>query len=374
MRKKSATDTSPGDGAGAHPVDESSKDALIHQLEEQLRITREHLQATVEQLATSSEGFIPSSAELITITEKNRPMNEELQAANEELETYAQEITKRNRAGNELLRGHDELERRVAERTEELVAALSSLRKETSERLNAMEALRKKEQLLLQQSRLAAVGEMINNIAHQWRQPLNVLGLLVQQIQLFYSIGQFSQEFLDENVHKAMGLINLMSQTIDDFRNFFKPDKEKVEFTIQEVVAKTLTLVKESFKNQHILIEVRSSANPVVSGYPNEYSQALLNILLNARDALLDRRTDNARVMVTIDREDGRSIVTIADNAGGIAGDIIGKIFEPYFSTKSPDKGTGVGLFMSKIIIENNMHGRLTAHNNADGAEFRIEV
>ncbi|QEM68184.1 PAS domain S-box protein [Geobacter sp. FeAm09] len=287
---------------------------------------------------------------------------------------YAHEITKRKRAEEELLRAHDELEHRVAERTEELAAALTSLRKETSERLHALEALRKKEQMLLQQSRLAAMGEMINNIAHQWRQPLNVLGLLVQQIRLFYGMEQFSQEFLDETVGKAMGLVNHMSQTIDDFRNFFKPDKEKVEFAIRDVVVKTLALVEESFKNQQIAVEIQTNANPRVTGYPNEYSQALLNILLNARDALLDKRPDGAKVMVAIDREDGRSIVTITDNAGGIAGDTMGKIFEPYFTTKGPDKGTGVGLFMSKAIIEKNMNGRLTARNIADGAEFRIEV
>ncbi len=252
--------------------------------------------------------------------------------------------------------------------------AEQDLREETLERLRVVEALREKEQMLLQQSRLAAMGEMINNIAHQWRQPLNVLGLLVQQMRLFYDMGSFSKEYLDTSVTKSMGLINHMSQTIDDFRNFFKPDKEKVAFTIQEVVARTLSLVEDGFKNQQIRIDFQADANPAINGFPNEYSQVLLNILMNARDALLDRRPDDARVTVTIGKEGENAVVTVADNAGGIPEEIMCKIFEPYFTTKGPDRGTGVGLFMSKTIIEKNMRGRLTARNTAEGAEFRIEV
>ena len=252
--------------------------------------------------------------------------------------------------------------------------AEQELREETLERLRVVEALREKEQLLLQQSRLAAMGEMINNIAHQWRQPLNVLGLLVQQMRLFYDMGSFSREYLDTSVTKSMGLINHMSQTIDDFRNFFKPGKEKVEFTIHEVVARTLSLVEDGFKNQQIRVDFQADANPAIIGFPNEYSQALLNILMNARDALLDRCPDDAKVTVTIGKKGERAVVTIADNAGGIPEEIMCKIFEPYFTTKGPDRGTGVGLFMSKTIIEKNMNGRLTARNTAEGAEFRIEV
>ena len=252
--------------------------------------------------------------------------------------------------------------------------AEQALREETLERLRVVEALREQEQMLLQQSRLAAMGEMVNNIAHQWRQPLNVLGLRVQQMRLVYDVGSFSKEYLDASVTKSMGLINHMSQTIDDFRNFFKPDKEKVEFTLHEAVTRAVALVEDGFKSQQIGIDIHAGANPAVFGFANEYSQVLLNILMNARDAFLERHPDCAMVTITITGEDGRGIVTISDNAGGIPEEIIGKIFEPYFTTKGPDKGTGVGLFMSKNIIEKNMNGRLTVRNTAEGAEFRIEV
>jgi signal transduction histidine kinase len=237
-----------------------------------------------------------------------------------------------------------------------------------------VETLREREQQLLQQSRLAAMGEMINNIAHQWRQPLNVLGLWVQQMPIVFDMGSFSKEYLSSIVTNSMEQINYMSRTIDEFRNFFKPDKEKIDFTIRETVAKAVALVENSFKIQKIGIDVHADSNPSIYGYQNEYSQVLLNIIMNAKDELLTNSSDNATITITISREHGNGVVTIADNGGGIPQGIMSKIFEPYFTTKGPDRGTGVGLFMSKAIIEKNMGGRLTARNIAKGAEFRIEV
>lgn len=256
----------------------------------------------------------------------------------------------------------------------QLRITIDDLKKETVERLRAMEELRRKDQMLIQQSRQAAIGEMIGNIAHQWRQPLNALGFAIQQLLLFYDIGEFNRAFLEQNVHTSMGLIKHMSATIDDFRTYFRPDKEKVEFRLGEAISKTLVLIEDSFKNQHISIEVIAKDDPVIFGYRNEYAQVLLNILNNARDAFMARGTDDPRVTITKDCEDGRAILTVADNAGGIPEEIICKIFDPYFTTKGPQQGTGVGLFMSKNIIEKNMAGRLSARNTANGAEFRIEV
>jgi len=254
--------------------------------------------------------------------------------------------------------------------------AEQSLREEILARLQAAESLREKEQMFTQQSRLAGMGEMINTIAHQWRQPLNVLGLIAQQLPMNYAMGEFSKEYLDTSVNKSMRLIKHMSQTIDDFMNFLKPDKEKVEFAIHEVVARSISLIEETFKDQHVRIDFKANANthPIIFGFPNEYCQALLNILTNARDALLERRPDDATITVTISMEAERAVVTIADNAGGIPTEVMEKIFEPYFTTKEPDKGTGVGLSITKAIIEKNMSGKLTARNTNEGLEFRIEV
>jgi signal transduction histidine kinase len=251
--------------------------------------------------------------------------------------------------------------------------SMSKMAHETARR-EAEQALRESENKLVQQSHLAAMGEMINNIAHQWRQPLNILGMLVQQVPLIYDSGALNKEYLNSNMNKSMRLINHMSQTIDDFRDFYKPGKERVEFEIHKLIGRTISLVEDSFRNHHIEIGLLVSDQPSITGYPSEYSQALLNILMNARDVLLERRIDKARVMITVGSERDKSVVTVVDNAGGIAESIMGKIFEPYFSTKESNRGTGVGLFMSKRIIEENMSGKLTARNIEGGAEFRIEV
>lgn len=252
--------------------------------------------------------------------------------------------------------------------------AEQALQRETGERIKTLERLRRKEQMLIQQSRQAAMGEMIGNIAHQWRQPLNTLGLTVQQLMLFYDLGEFDRKFLAEGVCKSMEIIQHMSQTIDDFRNYFRPNKEKVVFRVLEAVTKTLSLMSASLHSKQIKVVVDTQAEPTAYGYSNEYAQVLLNILINARDALLERGTSQPQITITIDQEDQHSIVTIVDNAGGILEDILGKVFDPYFTTKGPQTGTGIGLFMSKTIIEKNMGGLLSVRNQAGGAEFRIET
>jgi PAS domain S-box-containing protein len=258
-----------------------------------------------------------------------------------------------------------EISRREAER---------ALQEETAERLRAMEALREKEQMLIQQSRQAAMGEMIGNIAHQWRQPLNSLGLIIQHLLMFYDLGDLTRDYLEKSISQSMEIIHHMSRTIDDFRNYFRPDKEKTTFKVGEAIANTLTLIEDSFKSQYIEIEVVAKDDPAIYGYRNEFAQALLNILNNARDVLMERRTVSPKVTIIVSSEGERTVVTVKDNAGGIPEEIMEKIFDPYFSTKELQQGTGVGLFMSKTIIEKNMGGRLTARNAGDGAQFRIEI
>ncbi|WP_460596838.1 ATP-binding protein [Geomonas sp. Red276] len=252
--------------------------------------------------------------------------------------------------------------------------AEKALQQETLERLWTMETLREKERMLIQQNRQAALGEMIGNIAHQWRQPLNSIALLVQELPMTYDAGSFSREYLDKTVATVMSVIHHMSHTIDDFRNFFRPDKEKVTFPVRQVVDNVIGIVDASLRSHGIRLEVTGHGDPQILGYPNEYSQVVMNVLLNARDVLTHRAIEDPRIQVEFANEGERSVVTIRDNAGGIPPEIADKIFDPYFTTKGPDQGTGLGLYMSKAIIEKSMNGRITASNAGEGAEFRIEV
>jgi signal transduction histidine kinase len=273
------------------------------------------------------------------------------------------------------------LEQKVAELARERGARKKSEREyhELKERVQQLvregvAQKRKQDDLLIIEGRQAVMGEMINNIAHQWRQPINTLGLLAQDLQMTYRFGEFNREYIDANVKKTMEVIQAMSKTIDDFRTFFRPGREKVDFKVLKVVSKIRLLLEGSFDAKQIAMELKSSGDPVVRGYPSEFSQVLLNILINARDAFLQQKVESPRVTITVFAEQGKTVILVADNAGGIAPEIIGKIFDPYFTTKGPDRGTGIGLFMSKSIIEKNMGGSLTVRNAQGGAEFRIEL
>ena len=234
---------------------------------------------------------------------------------------------------------------------------------------------RQQEQILIQQSRLASMGEMIGNIAHQWRQPLNALSLVIQNIKFSYETNELDEEFLDKSVKKANLLTTNMSRTIDDFRSFFKPNKTKEKFSLNDSVEKALELIEPTFEHHEINLLKEESKNVIyINGYKNEFSQALLNILNNSKDALLENKIKKAQIEICFYEENNFAIIEIKDNALGINEEIIEKVFDPYFTTKEEGKGTGIGLYMSKTIIESNMDGKLSVHNINDGVMFKIRV
>ena len=257
----------------------------------------------------------------------------------------------------------------------ELLGSLNKLNKTLEQRvIEEVAKGREKDHLLIQQAKLASMGEMIGNIAHQWRQPLNNVGLLIQDLKNASNFGDLDEAYLNESIDKAMVIIQNMSSTIDDFRYFFSPKKEPREFSLADSVAKAISFVDANFKNSGIEMELDVRDEVILNGFPNEYSQVLLNLLNNAKDVLIERAVAHPKVTIQLIKEDDRAVLSVRDNGGGIPADIIDKIFEPYFSTKPDDKGTGIGLYMSKMIIENKGNGKLLAKNTEDGAEFRIEL
>ncbi len=285
-----------------------------------------------------------------------------------------QDITERKQMEHELFEQTKALEEEVAER-EAAQAKLQELNQSLQERINlAVADLRGKDQALIQQGRLASMGEMINNIAHQWRQPLNNIGLIIQNLLYSFNSGTITNDEMKQEIGTAMDVIMHMSRTIDDFRNFFRKDKEKSRFFVGTTVHRALELISATLTSHTITVEFEDDENVAIFGYQNEYAQVLLNILSNARETCIERRIDSPRIFIRLTPENGRSILCIRDNCGGIADDIMPKIFDPYFTTRAPDKGSGIGLYMSKVIIEQNMHGHLSARNTEDGVEFRIEV
>jgi len=228
--------------------------------------------------------------------------------------------------------------------------------------------LREHEAMLQQQSKMASMGEMIGNIAHQWRQPLNTLSASVYLLSSKYANNHFTKGDMEAFTQKSNGLIQKMSSTIDDFQNFFRPDKEKVLFHVLEAVTECVNFVHASYISNNIKFIFDCEKDLVLESYKNELMQVLLILLNNAKDALVENKIQNPTVEIGSKKSDDGIAITIQDNAGGISEEIIQKVFEPYFTTKFQSDGTGIGLYMAKMIIEESMSGRLTLKNYEQGA------
>ncbi len=248
---------------------------------------------------------------------------------------------------------------------------LYSFYKELDKRVKEeIEKRQEKEQLLIAQSKLASLGEMLGNIAHQWRHPLTRLSLLIQNFELAASKNKLTPEFIEKFKTQANAQIQYMTQTIDDFTNFFKKDTKKVEFCPREIIEEALKLIEGRLKQNKVEVELEFLKTEPVLGYRSEFSQVILNIINNAIDVLKERDIKKRKIWIRID---GKKI-EIEDNAGGIPDDIKDKIFEPYFTTKFQSQGTGIGLYMSKVIINQHFNGELYAYNSEKGAVFVIDL
>ena len=230
------------------------------------------------------------------------------------------------------------------------------------------------EQILIQQSKLASMGEMIGNIAHQWRQPLAQISAIHMNMKVTYDFDKFTKEYMESKIKEANKLTAYMSQTISDFQNFFKPQGEKEVFSIEKACRDAYFILESSLKAHGIEVIFHITQDVTINGYKTEYSQVILNLLSNAKDILIERQIKNPKIELEIKDGNHYALVKIKDNAGGVDASIIDKIFEPYFTTRHQTQGTGIGLYMSKNIIERNMHGYINVVNVEDGALFTVKV
>ncbi|MFA7084791.1 MAG: ATP-binding protein [Arcobacteraceae bacterium] len=285
--------------------------------------------------------------------------------------TKEMELTKHlEQKDKELNALNETLEQRVLEQTRQLQELNSTLEQRVLEEIKKNE---EKQKILFLQSRLASLGQMLANIAHQWRQPLTELSLTL------FNINKTSRKCCEnekvlEYYEEGKFIIKNMSKTIDDFTNFFAPNKLSEPFFLNESITEALEILKKLILREKITIRTNFEKLKVV-GISNELSQVLINLIQNANDAFNQNKITHKKIIIkTYKTEDNFAVIEVKDNALGIPNDHIEQIFEPYFTTKHTSSGTGLGLFMSKLIIEKSLSGTIEVRNYEEGSIFTIKI
>ncbi|MGM0520074.1 MAG: response regulator [Campylobacterota bacterium] len=250
---------------------------------------------------------------------------------------------------------------------------------QTKQLQEELEKSRQKDVLLQQQARLAALGEMIGNIAHQWRQPLSVITTTMSGLKLKNDCGMIQDGDIENTNDVILQSADFLSKTIDNFRNFFQKDQPNKKFLINDAILDTVDILKATYKNNHIDLKLDLQEDINYFGSKNLLSQVILNLLSNAKDAFLNlENIDNRKVLISLKIVDEDIIINVLDNANGVPSDIKLKVFDPYFTTKHKSQGTGLGLYMSRVILQNHFDGTLDVSNKQDklykGACFTVYI
>ena len=228
------------------------------------------------------------------------------------------------------------------------------------------------QQIAISQSKLASMGEMLANIAHQWRQPLTHISYVLMNLKTAHEKQKLTDEYFKRKSEEAKAQLTFMSNTIEDFSNFFKVSKEKESFSLEEVVEETLNLLTASLKLNNIEVKIDSKEDIFINSYKGELVQVLFNILNNSKDEFIKKQIKEPKIEIVLRKDRKKVLIEIIDNAEGIKFKDINKVFEPYLTTK--EKGLGIGLYISKTIIENSMKGQLLVENIKEGAKFIIKL
>lgn len=231
-----------------------------------------------------------------------------------------------------------------------------------------------KEKILMHKSKLASMGEMVDAIAHQWRQPISLIKLRIDLLSLNFSNGQLDEKFMDTFKEKISMNINHMMNTLDEFRTFFRPNEETEIFDVKEMIEKVLLLVKDDFINNKIKININQTRAFTLTGVENEFKHLILNLLNNAKDAFNDKEIPSKKRVVDINilSDNEYNYIEVIDTAGGVPEDIFDSIFDANISSKEKNKGSGIGLYLSSQIAE-KYHGILKVENKTNGAKFTYQ-
>ncbi|MCJ7766253.1 MAG: ATP-binding protein [Thiovulaceae bacterium] len=234
--------------------------------------------------------------------------------------------------------------------------------------------LKEKEKLLFQKAKMADMGEMIENIAHQWRQPLAVVNAIISVLKEKNARTLLESGEVESKLDEMERSVQYMSHTIDDFMSFYRPNKEKTDFSLSVTVERALEIISPALGETGVAVRFQPAGKFHLHGYMNEYTQVLLSILQNAKDVLLERAVRPAYIRISVVEKPRSVVLEISDNAGGIKEENLPHLFDPYFTTKHKSMGTGLGLYISKMIIEKSMNGKLSVQNSKEGATFSIEM
>lgn len=289
----------------------------------------------------------------------------------ESLLKIKEDYTRLNKRMERILKVSDRNERKILDFNELLEQRVEE---ELTKRLAIEKEKEAQERLLIQQSKMAAMGEMIGAIAHQWRQPLNTIMILAQNLPVMHDFNELNSETIQKEANSICSQVKFMDQTIDDFREFFKPSKEMFPFNMMDAILSINKILEPQMKKFRIHIGIEGDDKICAIGYPNEFKQVILNLMNNARDIMIEKKIPEKTITIKVFKQDKMATVTVLDNGGGIPSELLpDKLFEPYISTKG-DQGTGIGLSMSKTIIEVNMHGKMYVENKENGACFTVAL
>ena len=297
-------------------------------------------------------------------------LNDDYVSLKDNLEKLLKDYERKSKRLDKIIQHNDRQEKQLIKLNEELDTYKNHLEERVEEEIKNRQ---EKEKMLLQQSKLAAMGEMMDTVAHQWKQPINIINMQVDFLNYDFEDGLINQKYIDKFQDKVSSQVKHMTSTLEEFRSFFRPNKEVDEFDIKKMIDKVLLLVKDEFIKNQITIDINDKQNFSLVGIENEFKHLILNIINNSKDAFNDNNTQDRKIQINILSDDTTKKIEIIDNAGGIPSHVIDDIFKANVTTKEDGKGTGIGLYMSSQIATKH-NGNLTVVNTDTGAKFIFEI